>query len=150
MANSIRFKFISLQSSEIEVGNLLFDFDYLESIINDELKNHYFGNDVKEFQLLVHTYVFFNGLFSEFFNSLKGKKGYKTNGGILFATKDLNYAELKGMDQEQQVEIIKGVILESIEEVKKIGRIRNTDFETDRFKNVLSEVLENYGLEVVV
>ena len=126
MADSIRFKFIPLQSSE--VGNLLYELEAIEDFINEELKSHYFGNDVKEFHLLVNTYVF-SGPFTGFFNSLKGKKGFKTSSGILFATKDLDYAVLKEMDQKQQIEIIKGAILEGVGDVKKMGaRVRNTDF----------------------
>ena len=142
MANTIRFKFIPLQSSE--VGNLFYDLETIEDFINEELKNYNFGNDVKEFQLSVHTYVF-NGPFFEFFNSLKDKKGFKKSNGILFATKDLNYAELKEMDQEQQLEIIKGAILEGIEDVKKIGaRIRNTDFEIDKLQQVVEDAITKY------
>lgn len=144
----IRFKFIPLQSTE--VNNLLFDFESIEDFINEELKNHYFGNDVKEFHLLVHTYVF-SGPFLGFFGSLKGKKGYKTSCGLLFATKDFDYSALCEMDEERQFEIVKGAIIEGIEDVKKIGaRVRNTDFEINRFKQVVDDALTKYFTMVFV
>jgi hypothetical protein len=135
-------KFIPLESSEVKRNKLLYDLEDLESIINDRLKGCDFGEDIKQFDVLVNTYNF-NGIFSPFFLPLSKKKGYRPKDKYLYVTAEVDYLKMSCIDKEQQFEAIKNIVLEGIESSKKMqGRVKGFDF--DKLYSIVSESLTEY------
>ena len=136
------FKLDSLITQEVD-ERVLPDFEGLEILLNDMVKGISFGEDLKQIEFRFDVYGY-GGSFDAFFQELGVKKSYLPTRKKLIFNARLDYNEIKDLTKEEQLLIVKGLILDSIEGITKRKTIKDSDIDIELLQLVINETFAEY------
>lgn len=133
-----------MQSSEVKSNRIHFDLDEIEYLINEEIRGKPLGTAIQHFEITFNTYVP-DGPFDSFFAPLNKKKGYRASDKKAHATKLLDYSLIQGMNEKEQLSVIKDAILEAVPSIVSAKRkLDGFDLDGERLCQIIENVLTNH------
>lgn len=130
-----------MQSSEVKSNRIHFDLDEIEYLINEEIRGKPLGTAIQHFEITFNTYVP-NGPFDSFFAPLNKKKGYRASDKKAHATKLLDYSLIQGMNEKEQLSVIKDAILEAVPSIVSAKRkLDGFDFDDEELCEAVNSII---------
>jgi hypothetical protein len=140
--DTTKFQFHITSTWEVKDSEIHYDLNDIEDFINNKLSGKTFGKSIKKFDLGYEIFDF-NGDFKDFRKQTKDLKRYGTKHKNLLIVKQFDYANMKGLTENQQFEILEKAILEAIKDVDSLKR-KPKDFNRDDFYKEMSKILDGY------
>jgi hypothetical protein len=141
--DTMKFNFLISTAVEVEDIDIHYDLMKIKDYLNNALSGKTFGESVKQFDFGYEIYDFQGHITPH--KETADLRRYGTKHRNLLVVKQFDYRQLKGKTHKEQFEILKGKILEAIDDTDKLNK-RPKNFDKKKFYITVEKILNEYEL----
>ncbi len=139
-----KFLFIVTSTSEVKDKDIHYDLVKIQDYLNNNLPGKTFGNSVQEFQF-GYEISDFQGYMKPWTQTANLRR-YGAKNKYLLIVKQFDYQKLKNKTHLEQFNMLKGKILEAINDVDKLNK-KPKDFDKQLFQDTIEGILTDYSIK---
>lgn len=139
-----KFYFDVTTTSEVKDRDIHYDLIKISDYLNNQLSGKTFGKSVQEF-VLGYEISDFQGYMKPSIHTANVRI-YGAKNKYLLIVKQFDYQKLKNKTHLEQFNILKGKILEAIDDVDKLNR-KPKDFDKQLFHGTIEQILTDYSIK---